>query len=57
MVYHISYTKRKELSTANSKYDKNIFQEYSGNTFLDSRRLKKCVTSKHSFKEQLNEIY
>lgn len=57
MVYHISYTKRKELSTANSKYDKNIFQEYSGNTFLDSRRLKKCVTSKHSFKEQLNEMY
>ena len=49
MVYNISYTKRKELSTANSKYDKNIFQEYMGNTFLDSRRLKKCVTRKRPF--------
>lgn len=51
MVYNISYAKRKELSTANSKYDKCIFQEYRGNTFLGSRRLKKCVTRKHSFKE------
>ena len=41
MVYHISHTKRKELSNANSKYDKNIFQEYRENTFLDSRKLKK----------------